>query len=465
MPVTAANWSVRRRPRLWPTSALFHNDLALVILSSLAVFNINLVGSLPGCELAVLIMLPFLFLSHGARAFKGEYLWFYMLLVLWLFGTVFGDLYLGSMMTNRAKGIARVTFLGLDFMTLAILINGKTRGKIAFTLGFVPVMLSIAFAFRQDFLVAWKFGLGYAITLLAMLVSCNFYAQKRYRISVSIALGMAALNFIFAARSQTAVDLISLVLVLPVFGRNWSPKGVPRKRAEAYRIVVTLTLACGAAYASNQAIKFGANHGFFDENTQDKFQTQEAGRLGVFVGGRPETLVAIQAIRDSPIIGHGSFAVDRKYNILQKDIEYENGYAFSDDASEDEGGIPAHSHLTQSWVESGLFGGIFWICVLLLNFRGILLLISRGSPMAPLYSFLLVGFAWDILYSPMGSFDRIWGAFAILITCDLVKTASLEDRLARKPVIVKRVIGSPVRVTRPRPFGRPISGRQERSVL
>jgi hypothetical protein len=465
MPVTAANWSVRHRPRLWPTTALFHNDLALVILSSLAVFNFNLVGSLPGCELGVLFMLPFLLLRHGARAFKREYLWFYMLLALWLFGTVFGDLYLGSTMTNRVKGVARVIFLGLDFMTLAILINGKTRGKIAFTLGFVPVMLNIGFAFRQDFLVAWKFGLGYAITLLAMLVSCRFYAEKRYGVSVSIGLGMAALNLILAARSQTAIDLISLVLILPVLGRNGAAMGVPNKRPEAFRIVLTMTLACGAAYAANQAIKFGANHGFFDESTQDKFQTQEAGRLGVLVGGRPETLVAIQAIRDSPIIGHGSFAVDRKYNVLLRDIEYENGYSFADDAPEDAGGIPAHSHLTQSWVESGVFGGLLWICVLLLNFRGILLLISRGSAMAPLYSYLLVGFTWDILYSPMGSFDRIWGAFAILITCDLMKTARLEDRLARKPVIAKRVIGSPSRVTRPRPSGRPISRRQERGVL
>ncbi len=466
MPVTAANWSVRRRPRLWPTPALFHNDLALVVLSSSAVFNFNLVGSLPGCELAVLVMLPFLLLRrHGARAFKGEYLWFYLLLALWLFGTVFGDLYLGSTMTNRVKGIARVIFLGLDFMTLAILINGKARGKIAFTLGFVPVMLNIGFAFRHDFLVAWKFGLGYAVTLLAMLISCKFYAQKRYWISVSIALGMAALNLIFAARSQTAIDLISLVLVLPVLAQDRAPMGVRSKGPEAFRIIVTFTLACGAAYAANQAIKFGANHGFFDETTQDKFQTQEAGRLGVLVGGRPETLVAIQAIRDSPIIGHGSFAVDPKYNILQKDIEYENGYSFTDEVPDDDGGIPAHSHLTQSWVESGLFGGIFWICMLFLNFRGILLLISRGSSMAPLYSFLLVGFTWDILYSPMGSFDRIWGAFAILITCDLVKTASMEDRLARKPVVVQRVIGLPMRVTRTRPFGRPNSRVQERSVL
>jgi hypothetical protein len=466
MPVTAANWRGRRRASLWPNSEIFYNDLALVILSSSAMLTVNLVGSLPGCEIVVLLMLPFLLLRRGLSPFRREYLWFYLLLGLWLFGTVVGDLYLGSSITKSAKGIARVAFLGLDFAVLVILINGKTRGKIAFTLGFIPVMLYIAYAFRGDFLVAWKFGLGYAITLVALLVACHFYAQRRHWIYVSIALGMAALNLIFASRSQVAIDLISLVLVLPIFGRQSTLQDRRGKGAQSLRIIVTLTLACAAAYAANQAIKFAANHDVFDESIQGKFQTQEEGRLGVLVGGRPETLVAIQAIRDSPLIGHGSFAVDPKYNSLQQDIEYENGYTASDaPPDEEEAGIPAHSHLTQSWIESGVFGGIFWIYILTLTSRGILLLISRSSPMAPLYSFLLVGFVWDILYSPMGSFDRLWGAFAMLITYDLVKASSLEGRVARTPVVKDAwAIRPRASVIRARYIGRAFAGQRERRI-
>ena len=380
MGVTAANWRGRPgRARLWPTSAVFYNDLALVVLSSSAMLTFNLVGWLPGCDIAALIMLPFLLLRHRERAFQREYLWFYLLLGLWLFGTVAGDLYLGSTMTNSMKGIARVVFLGLDFTALAILIDGKTRGMIVFTLGFIPVMLKIGFEFREDFLVAWKFGLAYGLTLLALLVSCYFYVRRRHWIYVSISLGMAALNLIFASRSQIAIDLISLTLALPILRQNSLLPGGTGKSVQTFRIVVLLTLACGAAYAANQAIKFGVNHSFFDESIQGKFQSQEEGRLGVLVGGRPETLVAIQAIGDSPLIGHGSFAVDPKYNWLQQDIEYENGYTESDaPPDEEDAGIPAHSHLTQSWVESGIFGGIFWLYALFIASRGILLLISRA---------------------------------------------------------------------------------------
>jgi O-antigen ligase len=410
---------------------VFYNDLALVTLAATATLSVNFVGSLPGCEIVALAMLPFLLLRHGQRAFRREYMWFYALLGLWLLGTTVGDIYFQSAMTSRAKGVARVLCFGLDFATLAILINGSLRGFIAFTIGFAPAMAGIGYHFREDFLVAWKFGLGFALTLLALVIASHFYVRRKHWVYISIFLGIATLNLIFGARSQIAIDLVSLALILPIFERRRrKQKGAARERRDTFKVAVLLVLAAGAAYAANQAIRFGVNHGFFDESTQDKFQTQEQGKLGVLGGGRPETLVAIQAIRDSPLLGHGSYAVDPKYNLLQKDIEYQNGYTESDDPDADEsGGIPAHSHLTQSWVESGIFGGVFWIYVLILTFRGILVLISEGSPMAPLFAFLLSGFLWDILFSPMGSFDRMWGAFAALISYNLIRV-SRENRLA-----------------------------------
>jgi hypothetical protein len=465
VPVTAANWSpARRRNLIFPAPGIFYNDFALVLLSSSAMVTVNVVGSLPGCEIVALVMLPFLFLRHGERAFKSEYSWFYFFLGLWLFGTIAGDVYLGSTLARSFKGFARVVFLGLDFTVLVILVNGKTRAVIAFTLGFVPVMLYIAFLFRRDFLVAWKFGLGYAITLLALLVACHFYALQRYGTCIFIFLAVASLNFVFAARSQVAIDLISLILMLPAWKKKSTSRG--GTTAAVFRILVPISLACGAALTANQAIKFGAEHNFFDEGIQDKFQTQEAGKLGVLVGGRPETLVAIRAILDSPIVGHGSFAVDQKYNTLQQDIEYENGYASNDIAPDDESaGIPAHSHLTQSWVESGVLGGTFWIFGLVLTSRAIVNLVLRGPQMTPLFVFLLVGFVWDIFYSPMGSFDRLWGAFAFFIAYNVLKASRLQDSLARRPAITSKQTGQRhMGPTRVKQVPRPYQGQREGGV-
>src|ERR1035438_2638530 len=173
-----------------------------------------------------------------------------------------------------------------------------------------------------------------------------------------------------------------------------------------------LFLACLAAYGANASIKYAAKSGVFDESTQAKFEGQESGDYGVLVGGRPETLVAIQAIRDSPIFGHGSFPYGLKYVQMKQDIQYEHGYSDSDTPEEVEYPvIPTHSHLTLAWVEGGILGGICWIYILVLTLRAVLRLSSLRPHLAPLYSYLLVSFLWDILYSPFGSVNRIWAAF------------------------------------------------------
>ena len=168
-------------------------------------------------------------------------------------------------------------------------------------------------------------------------------------------------------------------------------------------------------------------HGLFEESQNEKFVGQSQGDYGVLVGGRPETLVAIQAIRDSPIMGHGSFPYGLKYMQLQQDIQYEHGYTDSDEAEEvDYPVIPTHSHLTLGWVEGGILGGICWIYILILDLRALFRLIELRPPLAPLYSYLLVGFLWDILYSPFGSVNRIRAAFYILLSYSILRSSALE---------------------------------------
>jgi hypothetical protein len=208
------------------------------------------------------------------------------------------------------------------------------------------------------------------------------------------------------------------------------------------RILILLVLAAGAAYAANASIKYAAEQGFFDESENQKFIGQAGGDYGVLVGGRPETLVAIQAIRDSPIIGHGSFPFGLKYMQLKQDIQYEHGYSDTDEAEEvDYPVIPTHSHLTLAWVEGGILGGICWIYILILTMRGLLRLSTLRPHLAPLYSYLLVSFLWDILYSPFGSVNRIRAAFYILLSYSILNIpvpAALRVRRSQVRLVTRR---------------------------
>jgi hypothetical protein len=418
MPVTLQNWK-RQDNRLWPDSQTFWNDALLFMLGSVGFLYIQLIGSLPYNELLLLPMLPFLLMKYGARAFRREYLWFYVFLGGWLFATVFGDIYNGNYWISRLKGVARVVFFGLDFIVLAILIDRKQRGFIAFALGLAVAEYMNSRTFAEDPLTQWKFGSAEAVSFVGLIIASYFYSKKRYTICFGIGIALSLLNLARAFRSEVAEILVPMALILPILENKGG--GVKSKAQEISRILLILVLGGGTAYLSNAAVKYGALHGWFPEAIQAKFLAQESGKLGVLVGGRPETLVAIQAIRDRPIIGHGSFAPGGEYILLEHELTYKYGYTETEigDPNE-EGGIPTHSHLTMAWVENGILGGAFWIYIIVLSVRGIMRLIVLRPPLAPLYGFCLVSFIWDIFYTPMGAIDRMWGCYYMLVGYTLV---------------------------------------------
>ena len=92
------------------------------------------------------------------------------------------------------------------------------------------------------------------------------------------------------------------------------------------------------------------------------------------LGGRPEILVSSRAVLDSPILGHGSWAKDFKYNEMLNDLLIEQGKRenYLQDLDPDwRGLIPVHSHLMGAWVWAGILGAIFWAYIFWLVIKGI----------------------------------------------------------------------------------------------
>jgi hypothetical protein len=429
-----------RREPLWNSRESFFSDVALFLLGAAGAYSVNVVGALPYSEAILVLMLPVLLLARGRRAFDRQYLWFYILAGGWLLGTQIADIYNGIALYNRAKGTARVVFFILDFMALAILINNRGRKILVFALSLATLLFMSSLQFSHDFLLQWKFGLSHAFAIMALLISAYFYRRRRYWICFAITLMLAAINFRYGFRSQLVIHVVAAVLILPIFDSVQTRTVQTRTRSTAgtpntARVLILLALAGGVAYGANAAIKYGAEKGVFDEATNGKFRTQSEGDYGVLVGGRPETLVAIQAIRDSPIIGHGSFPFGLKYMQLKQDIQYEHGYSDTDEPEEsDYPVIPTHSHLTMAWVEGGILGGICWIYILILVLRAVLRLTTLRPHLAPLYSYLLVNFLWDILYSPFGSVNRMLAAFFILLSYFILRSPAKTVE-GRRPIV------------------------------
>jgi hypothetical protein len=435
---------VRRRPQpLWGSREAFFTDAGLFVFGLSSLYTVNLIGALPGSEVLLFALLPVLLLAHGSRAFERQYLRFYMLAGGWLVGTLIADAYNGIGWFNRAKGTARVVFFILDFVALAIFLNRKTRRILIFALSVAFLLLLSSWQFAGDFSLQWKFGFSQGFAMLALLGASYFYAKRRYRLCFLISVLLAGLNLHYGFRSQLGVHFISAILILPLFAEADRRKGT----TDTWRILVLLVLAGAGAYAADASIKLAARSGLFEESQNQKFLGQASGDYGVLVGGRPETLVAIQAILDRPIIGHGSFPFEIKYLQLKQDIQYQHGYSDSDQTEDTETPvIPTHSHLTLAWVEGGILGGICWIYILILTIRSALRLSALRPQLAPLYSYLLVNFLWDVLYSPFGSINRIRAAFCILLSYSIL-TPPLATAV-RPRGIQKKILAVPRRALR-----------------
>src|ERR1700744_2000535 len=241
-----------RRPktRFWQSREAFFTDAGLFLLGAAGAYSVNVIGALPGDELLILPAIPLLVLARGKRAFKSQYLWFYLLLVGWLLGPLIVDVYTGSPLASRLKGTARVIFFGLDFVALAIIINGKPRRYVIFALSIVAVMFGFIWQFRGDFLLQWKFGGASTLAIVSLLISSYFYANKKYWVYIAVSLVLAALNLKYGFRSQMAIVLVAAALALPIFrhkpGRN---SGI----LSTVRVVLLLGVAGGAAYLANAA--------------------------------------------------------------------------------------------------------------------------------------------------------------------------------------------------------------------
>jgi hypothetical protein len=423
-----------RREPLWSSRQDFFAEATIFILAAAGAYSLNIVGALPYSEVLLLLLLPVLLVIPGVRAFDRQYLVFYILAGGWFLGTQIADIYNGMPAYNRMKGTARVVFFILDFMALAILINNKGRRILVFAMGLATLMFLSSFDYVADFALQWKFGLSHACTMVALLIACYYYRRRRYSICFGIALVMAMINLRNGFRSQLVILAISTVLILPIFENAPGRPGSAHGMQSTVRALILLAVSGVVAYGSNAVIKYAAQKGSFDDATNAKFQAQSEGDYGVLVGGRPETLVAIQAIRDSPIIGHGSFPFGEKYLQLKQDIQYEHGYSDSDEAEETEFPIiPTHSHLTLAWVEGGILGGICWIYIFVLVLRAVLRLSALRPHMAPLYSYLLVNFLWDILYSPFGSVNRMRAVFFILLSYFILRPPPVKTEEVRRP--------------------------------
>lgn len=168
-------------------------------------------------------------------------------------------------------------------------------------------------------------------------------------------------------------------------------------------------------FISGKIYSYAAENGYLGEANKRKYETQSQSKLGL-LSGRGEFVSAYLAIKDSPLLGHGSYAKDKEgYAIEAARITGDDQFLEQLYEAKGDEYIPTHSHITGAWVQNGILGAIFWCYALFL----VVVYVFKYFYIYPkwvAYSInASLSMIWQILFSPFSNRPYLAAFFVFII--------------------------------------------------
>lgn len=389
------------------------------LVSFLSFAHINVGGELYISELLLAAYL--IFSTSKIRRLADPFpKWFLSLGALWLLSQILSDVVNDTPSANYLRGWAAIIFFLVDFAAIylmagrsikraRLLLFGWALGKI-FQFVFAPT----EYATHEP----WKWALATPLTLLLLMYLDIKKINASLILLATMFLGM--LHIYLNARSLGGRTLITGFFIY-VSQLQWFHATL-LKRLNIRKFVLLTAGGVGIASVILVAYQWSAESGYLPKNVTEKYEMTKStnlGLLGLILGGRVEILASSEAVLNSPILGHGSWAEDRKYALLLLKINEILGTnrdeALIEQGVDQSNLIPTHSYLMQAWVWAGLLGAIFWFAVLRFIFQAILPILQYRSTMQAIAVFFCISVIWDILFSPFGSGVRVILAIKLLV--------------------------------------------------
>ena len=387
-------------------------QIAVVVIPLTLPLTFRWIGQVLVAEVLLLLCLPCLL--RRKRLFSESLLrTFLILLGAWFISQVISDMVRHSGAVDLLRGWAGIFFLCTDFVAIYALIDGRRRRLALFALalavgGIVKGLLAPGDRWaNMPMAVSWKFGLGQAVSLFVLALPFVYRKVPAGRLGGLIApFLLAPVHLLLNARSLAAI--VAGAGVATVFCRL-----LRVRRLSLKPVLLIGCMTAGTLWAVDWAYEGLADHGYLGQAALSKYEKQRKGSLNLLLAGRSDLLGSIPAILDSPILGHGSWARDIRYELMRLAALESAGYdiGFVDDR------IPTHSALFGAWVQAGLLGAVFWVWVLSVGLRaGLRMFLSPAA--LPLAAYMIVALLWDCLFSPCAMDQRI--LTSLYVSCSLL---------------------------------------------
>jgi O-antigen ligase len=389
-----------QRPLLLP------GDVVVFLFGVLCWVQIHFIGTLYLGELIFVgyaLRLPRLYSKTLTRSERSRVRWFLALALMYMGGLIFSDLYRGAQFEDLARGWSRAGFFLTDAAGILVLAITHRRRVFWWLAG---MLLSLGGAvligsYTTGAPVPWKLGLGEPVTLLAVLLANRVRGIWTYAL---LALA-ACCNLFLDYRSMAAFAAITFLLVYIKSRRTGSKKGLWMRPAVLGLVIVVLFTV---GYLANFSVQLRGS------DLVDRRSASNVGRAAALI-------VVFQAVRRSPVIGHGSWARSADLYSEWAYLQAEMGGTMSPEAVLDYYGeeqgyqVPVHSEILQAWFEAGLPGLAFFLYLLVATSTGLWRLISNRTVVEGfvLVTFWSISNMWALLLSPFAGVHRIFIAVGL----------------------------------------------------
>jgi hypothetical protein len=389
------------------------NELWAAFLLGLgARLQVQIIGYLPLSEIAILLLFPVLLPKYSKLSLRNKTGMLLPLLLLWLLGAAITDVFRATEWSLAARGIARIVVYLACVPFFAWFLQRNQHAKLTrFYAGVVISAALSAYILRGGVhegrelvygraVIDWKTHWQMVVLLAAGFASLLLY-RRSHGLAYACNYAIGILNLSMGSRAAGGISLLGSA-ACAVKNLSYSKAtGRQGSRRLGLASLIGVILVAGAGAAVIEGYKWAAVSGRLGRLEQMKYQMQAEHELGVVGGGRGTDIYGgLLAFYDSPLIGHGSWPLDKegyyikaceRFNVQPQKDYYKRGYPL----------IPSHSHIVSAAVEHGAAGVLFYAYALFLACRAVIAPIRDSATMQLWVTTATMGVIWNTLFSPI----------------------------------------------------------------
>lgn len=383
--------------------------------------QIKLIGYIGISEIFCYLFAPFVFVRYRLEFKRWDMTPFLGVTGIWFIFAIISNIYNHNGVVPSLKGVATVYSVFAASICSFVLLSDKFSRIKWFIIGRAASQILSVFIFQTgssigadeftgqdaiDAVVGYKlFWVNLASTLVLLPVKI-FFLKIPFQFSIAAVAGMAVYALLTGGRSLFLSYCVSVFLVFN--GRNIK-KNNSKMRFKKNNVVIVVCCFVAMAALGKTVYTYSAKAGYLGEIEEKKLKEQSkqgTSALNLLMSGRGHTFIGLFAALDKPILGHGSWAIDRNNYTLNFLNEHGNKLDYQraqQAALKRDHIIPAHSHIINAWMTNGLGGLVFWIYVLWLVY----VTLKENMYVIPeffgWFAITIPSFVWAIFFSPFGT--------------------------------------------------------------